>query len=556
MKIVNSEEMQFIDDKTQKELEYPSLLLMENAGINCYNYLKKNIFPSYGFDNTLFVCGKGNNGGDAFVMARHHFIDGHNAVIMLTGIPREGTAAEVNYKLCKNLGIKILNINLDKEECFSRIRNSAVIIDGISGTGIKGSFKDIEAEICAVINESSAFVCSIDVPSGIGDNYKSSYPSVNANLTITIGLPKISLYYPSARRHCGKIIIADAAFPPAYLDSAETNIMLVNKHILKNHIKLPAPWSYKNSRGHVSVFAGSKGKSGAAVLCSKAALRSLAGIVTLFTDDDIYAALASSLTSVMVDTFSVLSAKNSIEKFDSFILGPGWGFEKEKEEFLEYLLEKTEKPVVIDADALTLLSAIIEKRKKANKPFYNKNCIITPHPGEFARLIKSGAEEIMDNPAIFIKPFSEKTGLTTVLKSHVPWICNNDGKIAIFDSMNPALATAGSGDVLAGITGGLLAYGIKPFEAAICGVVIHGRAGKKCYNDKGFFVSEDILEYISIIINNLALTDEVCLFREVDIVGGFNTKISKLLFNLKRPDGRGIKPTDGIKNIEQDNNVK
>jgi len=504
MKIVNSEEMQVIDSKTQKEFEYPALLLMENAAINCYNYLKKNIFPLYDFDKILFICGKGNNGGDAFAMARHHFIEGYDTTIIQIGQDtlREGTAAAINFKLCKNLGIKILNFELDKEESFYQIKNSNMIIDGISGTGIKGSFKGIEAEICTHINESSSFVCSLDVPSGIGDDYKSSYPSVNADLTITIGLPKISLYYPSARKHCGNIALVNAAFPSSQLDSVNSNITLIDKNIINRYIKSPSAWCYKNSRGHVSVFAGSKGKSGAAVLCSKAALKSLAGIVTLFTDADIYPSLASSLISVMVDTFLLSSAKNNIDNSDSFILGPGWGFEKEKEDFLEYLLEATNKPVVLDADALTLLSAIIEKRK-INMPFNNKNCIITPHPGEFARLIKVGTEEIMDNPAPFIKQFSEKTGVITVLKSHVPWICNNKGNIAIFDSMNPALATAGSGDILAGIIGGLLAYGVAPFEAAISGVVIHAKAGKKCYKNKGFFTSEEVLEYIPLIIKNV-----------------------------------------------------
>ena len=505
MKIVNSEEMQFIDNNTQKELEYPALLLMENAGINCYNYLVKNIFPVYGFDKAVFICGKGNNAGDAFVMARHHFINGYNPTIILTGsIPREGTSAAINFKLCKNLGINILNFTSNKEESVSQIKNSSIIIDAISGTGIKGSFKDIEAEICTVINESSSFVCSIDIPSGIGDDYKISYPSVNADLTITIGLPKISLYYPSARKHCGKIVFVNAAFPPSQLDSPDSNITLVNKNIINKYIKLPAAWSYKNSRGHVSVFAGSKGKSGAAVLCSKAALKSLAGIVTLFTDADIYPSLVSSLTSVMVDIFSLSSAKNIIDNSDSFILGPGWGFEKEKENFLEYLLESTKKPVVIDADALTLLSAIIEKRKDKNVLFYNNNCIITPHPKEFARLINVDTEQIMDNPGPFIKSFSEKTGIVTVLKSHVPWICNNKGSISIFDSMNPILATAGSGDILAGIIGSLLAYGVAPFEAAISGVVVHSRAGKKCYKNKGFSTSEEILDYISLVIKNTA----------------------------------------------------
>ncbi len=507
MRIVNSEEMQFIDKETQEELEYPSLLLMENAGINCYNYLKKNIFPLHGFDKTLFICGKGNNGGDAFVMARHHFIQGYNGTVIILDIPRKGTAAEVNFNLCKNLGIKILDINSDKEECFSQIKNSNVIIDGIAGTGIKGSFKDSEADICKLINKSGAFLCSLDVPSGIGDNYKSSHISINANLTITIGLPKISLYYPSARKCCGKIIFADAAFPPSYLKKENPEVMLINEDIINQYIKLPAPWSYKNSRGHVSVYAGSKGKSGAAVLCSQAALKSLAGIVTLFTDNNIFTSLISSLSSVMVDTFSLSSAKKNIENSNAFVLGPGWGFEKEKQEFLEYLLETTDKPVVIDADALTLLSAIIEKRKE--KQFYNKNCIITPHPGEFAKLIKSDIAEIMDNPELFIKSFSKKTGIITVLKSHIPWICNPEGKIAIYDNMNPALATAGSGDVLAGIIGGLLAYGIAPIKAAISGVVIHNIAGKKCYKNRGFFASEEIIQYIPLIIKDIRQDNNV-----------------------------------------------
>ncbi len=497
MIIVDSDTMAAIDKKARDNFAYPGILLMENAGLNSLRILEEKTLSHYENKNTVFVCGSGNNGGDALVMARHHFIRGNKGSIITTGSAYKEGHAKINFELCRNLGIKILDWKKKKKESLEELKKSLVIVDGIAGTGLKGPLREREAELCDEINSTGSFICSIDIPSGIGDNFKNSFKSVNADLTITIGLPKTSLYYPSARKRCGRIIITDAAFPPSVLSIENPSCILIEKDMANRYISLPPHWSYKNSRGHAAVFAGSRGKSGAGVLSSRAALKSLAGLVTLYTDKEIYSSLISSVTSVMLDSFPPEKPfKELLKTHDAFIAGPGWGFEKEKRALLEKLLLETDKPLVIDADGISLLSSLKDQ-------FNNKNCIITPHPGEFATLVKVPVDDIMDNPAPYLKSFCIKTGITVVLKSHVTWICTPGGKIMILDSMNPALATAGSGDILAGIIGGLLAYGLHPEKAAVSGVIIHSEAGKKCYNEKGYFASEELLDFISLVIKEI-----------------------------------------------------
>ena len=501
---LDSTQMAEIDKKAQKDFDYPSILLMENAGINCYRYLEKNILPSLASNRAVFVCGSGSNGGDALVLARHHFLQKRDGTIILTGTFKPQSPAEINLNICRKLGIKILSWKEDRNKSVRELKSSSIIIDGITGTGLNGELRQNEADICKVINSTGSFVCSLDVPSGISDNFKSSWQSVSADLTITIGLPKISLYFPSSRKRCGRIAFAGAGFPLSLIEIDNPEYILIDTDNPEYFPELPSPWSYKNSRGHTAVYAGSRGKSGAAVLCSKAALNSLSGLVTLFTDSDIHTGLSGALSSVMLNIFEPdKSLQPSIDNYNSIITGPGWGMEKHKEDFLKHLLSETQKPLVIDADGITHLSSILDKSgffKSGKIIIKNKNCIITPHPGEFSRLIKADIADILDNPSPYLKKFTAASGIVTVLKSHTTWIGLPSGRIMILDKPNPALATAGSGDILSGIIGGLLAFGASVEKAAAAGVVIHSLAGEKCFNEKGFFASEEMLQYIPLII--------------------------------------------------------
>ena len=252
-------------------------------------------------------------------------------------------------------------------------------------------------------------------------------------------------------------------------------------------------------RGHTAVFAGSRGKSGAAALCAVSALKSLAGLVTLYTDEEVYPPLSAASFSVMVDIFAPGTAGKDFqqltERFDAFVTGPGWGMDKAKNDFLDYLVDKTDKPLIIDADALTMLSERI--RAKGLERYRNSNIIMTPHPGEFSRLTGKSTGEILDNPLPHLRQFSSETGAVVLLKSHIPWICEPGGKIFILDRMNPALATAGSGDVLAGIAGGLAAAGKPAADTACAAAIVHSMAGKLAFDEKGFFSSDELAGFIT-----------------------------------------------------------
>ncbi len=489
MKIVNSPEMERIDKETQKQYCIPEIVLMENAGIKIYNTLLNKVWNNKVTEKTVFIAGKGNNGGDALVMARQHYITGGKCSVIIPDSRFKDGSALINYNSCKALGIDIYNWEQEKKKASSILKTSEWIIEGLSGTGLKGELGGRPAEIANFINKLSAKICSIDIPSGVGDSYKTSYCCVNADLTLTPGLPKFALYTPAGRKKCGRIITVPIGFPPQLLESSNLKDNLLSFNDLKKIIKPPSPYTYKNKKGHTVVFAGSPGMNGAAVLCASAALNSLSGLVTLKTSND--DSTASLPPSVITGTEEYISfTPLSLEKYNAAAIGPGWGLSKKKKDWLKSFLEKSNIPCVIDADALNLLSEILSKGFKIR----NKKCIITPHIGEFSRLTGISQEEIQENPQI-IADFAAKHNITVVLKSHVIWISSPEKIFAVIDGSNSALATAGSGDILTGIMAALLSYGLAPQNAATGGVLLHQYSGLICYRETGFFKSEKLIEY-------------------------------------------------------------
>ncbi len=494
MRIVNSTEMSEIDNKAQRDFLIPDIVLMENAGIKLHYFLLNSVWNGIYPGKAVYLAGKGNNGGDALVMARQHFTAGGICEITVPGTDSGSTLFRKHLDICRSLGIPVHEWEGEADSVFADLSESDWIIDGLSGTGLKGELNGSPAEIASAVNRSRAMVCSIDTPSGIGDSYREGYPSVTADVTLTVELPKFSLFTPSGRKKCGLIYPVPIGFPNDLIRPGAGCNSFLGESDIPGILPAPSPYLYKNKKGHTLVIAGSKGFSGAALLCSKAAINSMSGLVSLKVTPNIYTIVSSaSAESVMVDTIDPGSYEKLPEgKYSSVVIGPGWDTGNTNRKWLKSFLQDQDIPCVIDAGGIKLLSELFSDGFELN----NTNCIITPHIGEFALITGADKKEILDNPLPLLKEFSAGRNITVILKSHVVWIADSRGRVTVVDGMNPAMATAGSGDILSGITGGLISYGLDTETASVLAVLLHQKAGRMCYNDKGFFSAEKLPGYI------------------------------------------------------------
>jgi NAD(P)H-hydrate epimerase len=367
------------------------------------------------------------------------------------------------------------------------------LIDGLLGTGLKGEARGTVVDLIRAVNQSRVRTAAVDVPSGIGDAFRKGYPAVCADVTLTIGLPKLSLYLPAARAHCGEIHVVEGIFPRELLVSEAIKAELLRDEELGELLpKIPAD-TYKNARGHLAVFAGSEGTTGAAWLCAHAAARSRTGLVTVQMQQELYPACVPAYSSVMIRPWDADGKPSalSLDRFTGLLVGPGWGLGERREAWLETLLEAG-LPGLLDADGITLLSRIIKRHRIE----LGGRWVLTPHPGEFARLIGEETATVLADPLPLLRRTSAALGATIVLKGHCTFVCAPDGRLWILDGMNPAMATGGSGDVLSGIIAGQLAGGVEAPAAARLGVLLHGMAGRLTFASKGYFTADELLPAI------------------------------------------------------------
>ncbi len=489
MKLVSSKLMAEIDRRAREEFSIPETVLMEDAALKAQQLLKSRVWNGFPSGPVVFAVGRGNNGGDALVMARHCLLEGKKeiSIVLASGPPRPGSSPGINLNICNALGIEI--IDGDSTKAFKRINQASWIVDGLLGTGLSGAVRAPVDRLIARINASKAHTVAVDIPSGVGDAFRKGYPAVQADVTLTIALPKLCLYLPHTRRFCGEILTVSGVFPPQLVeDRAIPGSLLQEEALSALYRPLPAD-TYKTRRGHLAVFAGGVGTTGAAFLAATAAGRSRTGLVTLFMDEALYPADISRFNSVMVRPI-IRGSKLELDRFSGLLVGPGWGLSADRKTVLEGLIELS-LPGVLDADGLTML-AELSGQKRID---LGGRWVLTPHPGEFARLV--GRNSVLDDPLPALLELSRELNAMVVLKGHCSFIAGPDGKYALLDGMNPALATGGSGDVLSGIIAGLLASGLEAERAAKLGVLIHDRIGWAAYQELGFFLAEDLLPYIS-----------------------------------------------------------
>ena len=486
-----------IDSRSQAEFAIPSMVLMEDAGVKAWAGLRRAVWGGRRpRGRTVVVAGRGNNGGDAFVMARQAAVEGIEplSIVLAGGRPEKDSDPGRNLASCEALGIEIIDWPVQQDQVMSRLADASWILDGISGTGLRGPLKPPLSDLVRALNQSRGKKAALDVPSGVGDGFRQEYPAVKADVTLTMGLPKLCLYLPRARSLCGRIFVIPVGFPPSLVEDPSIAGELLSSRAWKE-LAPPIPAdTHKNRRGHLAVFAGAPGTTGAAFLCATAAARARVGLVTLFADREAYPILAPKLTSVMCRPWDPDPRKSDWEpsRYTALLVGPGWGLGDDRAAWLDSLFTLS-IPGVIDADALTLLGA----RVAARKVNLGARWVLTPHPGEFSRLTGAARDAVLDDPVGHALAASERLNAVVVLKGHTTVIANVDGRYWILDGTNPALATGGSGDVLAGLIAGAIAGGLAPLEAARFGVSLHAHVGILAARRRGWFLAEDLVPLVS-----------------------------------------------------------
>lgn len=484
MKVTTVSEMKSLDQRAVKEFGIPELILMENAGNSVFYVIQKEL----GIKGKKFVvlCGSGNNGGDGMVVARKIYSNGGNVTLILLSDKKNLKGiTKKNYEILSNIGIDILNKPSFKD-IKKKVKESDIIVDGMLGTGLKGDLRGLYREVILLVNSAKKTVVSIDIPSGInGDTGEIMGIGVRSDLTITFGLPKIgNLVYPGYE-HCGKLFVSHISFPPSHYEDDSLKISINEPIPLKERGKD----TNKGSFGKALFISGSKKYLGAPYFSALSFLKAGGGLSYLATPKSISSFIANKGSEIVflpqeeTDSGSIsYDNKKELLEFsetvDFVIVGPGLSLGNETQRLVRELADKIKKPLLIDGDGLTAIKDSLNIIKNRALP-----TILTPHPGEFARLIDKSIEEIKRNRIKIVRDSAKKYNCIIVLKGAHSLIGYPDERIFINMTGNPGMATAGSGDVLTGTIAALFGLfknkeqTVSIEEAVRMGVLIHGFAG-------------------------------------------------------------------------------
>lgn len=486
MTIVTAAQMQLLDRRTISEAKVPGQTLMERAGAGVVAAMER-AFGSLAGKSVAILCGKGNNGGDGFVVARLvKQKRGRPLVLLMTQATHlVGDAKSMHRRFLKSVGASALSICPTPEQLENRLRRSDLIVDALLGTGLSAPVAGPYRDAIRAINASGRPVTAVDLPSGLNaDTGAVMGEAVRATLTVTFGLPKLGLYLGEGINLAGAVETADIGIPDSYVEALEGTVSLLTRDLAQRVLPPRSPASHKGTYGHAGIVAGSVGKTGAAALAAKAALRTGTGLVTVATpasvNDILEVKLLEAMTVPMPETKARTLALAGLEELLSFAatrnavaIGPGLTTDPDTAELVRLFLLRVETPCVVDADALNALSGQCTTLAQAKAPL-----ILTPHPGEMARLVGDATPTSVNADRLGVAgTFARRHGVVLVLKGARTVVAHPDGRLAICPTGNPGMATAGSGDVLTGIITGLLAQRCSVWEAACVGTYLHGLAG-------------------------------------------------------------------------------
>ncbi len=502
MNILSRQEMYSMDKYTIENLGIPGKELMENAGRGCGEIINNEILSKK--SKVVIFCGTGNNGGDGFVIARYLINWQHRVKIYLLGSPSNMSPETLeNYQKCQNLDITIKQI--DNAEDIEELSSFSLIIDAIFGVGLKGTVKGWRAEIIKKIDQYNIPKVAIDIASGVDAQNGAAEIAIGVDQTLTMAALKYGHFLGKGREKTGKTKVIDIGIPKIVFQKFPPKSQLSTK--LNVTYPQRSPFSHKGDFGKIGIIAGSPGFSGAAIMASRAALRSGAGLITLFHPKGMENIFENQLLEVMTFAYAKSEFTSAdpkkmkkklpkffakLNKLDAILIGPGIGVNAQAKNLLEIILKIWEKPLVIDADGLNLLS-----RSKNMLGLVNSQVLLTPHIGEFARLQQKNIDRIEADPISNLGEFIEKFDCNVLLKSATTLF--SDGEKIVFDiSGNNGLATGGSGDVLAGIIISFIGQKLSVQTAAVSASYLLGKTAEKLTKIRktASIIPSDIIENI------------------------------------------------------------
>jgi ADP-dependent NAD(P)H-hydrate dehydratase / NAD(P)H-hydrate epimerase len=504
MKVLTGSQMAKLDRQAIERLGIPSLVLMEMAGRAVTEELCTR-FPDIAHKKIVVIIGKGNNGGDGLVVARSLIDLGAAVEVHALCAPKEfSEETRHQAELLNKLGITLKHHTKphDMRALAQALADAELVVDGLFGTGFRGAAQGLAAEAIELINLSSAFVCAIDIPSGVeADTGHVLGPAVYADLTVTFALPKLGLLLYPGRQYVGELVVKPIGYPRMLIDQYASTMTLVDAGWVREHLPKREPYSHKGDYGKVLVIAGSRGYTGASALCAEAALRAGAGLVYLAVPESLLIAMEAKLTEVIklglpeedgsLAPAAIAKIFEMLEDKDVLIVGPGLGRHPHTIKTVRQLVAKADKPLVLDADGLNALGP------EAKKILSQRTAptVLTPHPGELSRLIAQGVEEIESDRVGVARKTAQQLNSVLVLKGVPTVVATPDGEVFINSTGNSGLASGGTGDVLTGCLGGLLAQGLDSMTASVCAVYLHGRAADLLKSELGEhgMIASDVL---------------------------------------------------------------
>ena len=495
MLLADAKKARLIDENSINKYKIPSALLMENAGMRVAD-----VALSTEADSFCVLVGKGNNGGDGSVAARHLYCNGKKVTLVLLCNEDElKDDAKLMFDTAKSIGVRIINgFNEDAKKC---ITQSEVLIDSILGIGCKGAPDEFYTEVINYINGLYKYVIAVDVPSGVdATNGNVSGVAVKCKKTVTFSVGRLGLCLYPAKEYAGEVCVKQISFTPKAIEDADIKV----KEVECKKICRPDD-CHKGSVGKVLLAAGSVGMTGAAYIASMSALKCGSGVVTLCIPESLNNIMEQKLTEVMTipvaENNGIVSLEASVRvieeyaKYDCLVVGCGLGNNENTKSFVNSVIKNAKCPLVIDADGLNSMDINILQSVK-------NNMVITPHLGEMSRLTGFDISYIKANLCDVAVNFAREYSVAVVLKCATTVVAFPDGKMYINTKGNSGMATAGSGDALAGILGSCIASGIGFEDAVVNGVYLHSAAGDGAAQKLGrdFMSATDIVECLKYVL--------------------------------------------------------
>ena len=500
MKLVTAKEMKALDVQAQNDYAMPGILLMDNAAQAVAEAVHEALTALEG-ERVVIFCGGGNNGGDGLGAARWLQSYGVSVRAFVVGAALDAVQGDAALELAMftKAGGRVEALSTEDDWVLAELAASKadVLVDALLGTGFHGELEGDVLRACELLNKSEKYILAVDIPTGVNaDNGAVCEQAVRADHTVTMALVKTGLLLYPGREYCGDIELADISMPVKLVEDYQSDKYRLTDEIVRELLPLRKANAHKGDAGRVVICAGSPGYTGAAALASDAAVKAGAGLVSLYTPLSSRDVLAIKLTEVMVHGLlermpgilgggAASDVASSAEAADVLAIGPGLGTSESTQEAVRTILQKITTPVVIDADALTALAGHTEilAAMQAQK-------VLTPHPGEMARLTGLEIAEIEADRINVAKKYAAQWQAIVVLKGAPTVIGCPNGTVYVNSTGNSSLATGGSGDVLTGIIAGLAAQEISLQEAAICGVYLHGLAAELTGIDIGLAAGE------------------------------------------------------------------